>query len=150
MWEVSIQSAKVSFRVHCTKITRLCVSNYAVIVVPPWEVTTFVPQGSFVTISCNATKPRQTPEWSIRLDSSMNFIQFPSLALNQLGFYKVPTDQSSDTIQLTIRNTNMDINGTEIRCFDGASLPEFPTIHETNLHVFFGKCYRITFMVWAS
>ena len=106
---------------------------HAVTVSPPWETTTFVPQGSFVHVSCIITKAGQTPTWSIKLSSSHNFIQFPIAALNQRGFHEVPQDDS-DRIQLTVNNT-VGNNGTTIRCIDGASL-DIPTIHETNLHIY--------------
>ena len=90
-------------------------------------------------MSCSAIQPGQVLKWSIRLNSSPNVIQFPSVRLNGCGFYQYA---DSEGIYLTINNT-MDNNGTSIRCIDEAP-DDVPTVHETNLHVF-GKYYRIEY-----
>ena len=106
-----------------------------VTVAPPWEVTTYIPQGSSVHVRCTATNNRQRPTWSINPASSENFL--PISLLSQHGFYEIPQDDVA-VIEL-IMNTTMDINGTVIRCIDTSS-SNFATIYETTLYGKYNHC----------
>ena len=134
---------------HCTDHISYAPNMYAVGVAPPWEMNTFVPQGSSIHINCTANSG-QSPLWSIRLtDSSDNFLHFPFPAsqdlLNNHGFYEIPQDDS-EIIRLIV-NSTQDNNGTLIRCIDGGSL-ESPTIYETTLIVY-GRYYADDYTVYT-
>ena len=87
---------------------------YTVKVNPPWKLHTYVPEGSFVFMTCSA-ESGQNPYWLI--DDLYHFLRPLSKArLNERGFYEIDSPQDDPhIIQLAINNTH-DINGTSIKC----------------------------------
>lgn len=108
---------------------------YSVTVNPPWKLHTYVPEGSFVFMTCSV-ESGQDAYWLI--DSYHFHRPLSKARLNGRGFYEVDSPHNNPhVIQLAINNTH-NINGTSIKCIDVAEDGANDKIFQTTV-VVYGK-----------
>ena len=132
-----LYSTVVKVRIYIHSLTPHVIIMYTVTVNPPWKLHTYVPEGSFVFMTCFA-ESGQDPYWLI--DSYHFHRPVSKSRLNDRGFYELDSPQDDPhIIRLAINNTR-NINGTSIKCIDVAEDGFNDKIFQTTV-VVYGKQY---------